>query len=298
MTIERVAPWGQTAWDARAAGNFIGGGTGTGLALCVAAASLAGFGVSRAACLAAALFVALGLACVALEIGRPLRFLGVFLHPQTSWMSREALVAPLLLAALAAAAWFGRAEFAALAGLLAAAMLYCQARMLEAAKGIPAWREPQIVPLIAASGLAEGAGAFALFAGRSHVAPPLVAALLIVLVTARVLAWNAYRARFARGPAPLGTRKALERIDRPMLVLGTLLPIALSAAALIAALLLAAPLAGAVLAAAAGACALAGGWLCKFTIVTRAGFTQAFALPNFPVRGTGAGGPGARPGWS
>jgi hypothetical protein len=63
------------------------------------------------------------------------------------------------------------------------------------------------------------------------------------------------------------------------------------------ALILAAPGYATLPAAAAGACALAGGWLCKFVLVTRAGFTQAFALPNFPVRGAGVGGPGARPGW-
>ena len=32
--IGRIAPWRQTAWDWRAAGNFIGGGSGTGLLSC------------------------------------------------------------------------------------------------------------------------------------------------------------------------------------------------------------------------------------------------------------------------
>ncbi len=298
MTMERVAPWRQTAWDRRAAGNFIGGGTGTGLALCTAAASVAGFGVPRVACIAAALFVAAGLGCVALEIGRPLRFLRVFLHPQTSWMSREAIVAPLLLGALAAAAWFRRPELAVLAGLLAAAMLYCQARMLETAKGIPAWREPLVVPLIAWTGLAEGAGALAVLAPLTRVAPRFTLVLLVACVAARALVWHAYRDRFAHRPAPVGTRAALARIDRPVLVLGSLLPVLLAAAALAASLGFAAPVYGQLLAVAAGVCAIAGGWLCKFVLVTQAGFTQAFALPSFPVRGTGAGGPGARPGWS
>jgi phenylacetyl-CoA:acceptor oxidoreductase subunit 2 len=298
MTIERIAPWKQTAWDGRAAGNFIGGGTGTGLALCAGAASLAGFGVPREACMAAALFVTAGLGCVALEIGRPERFFRVFLHARTSWMSREAIVAPILLASLIAAAAFGRSELAALAGVLAAVMLYCQARMLETSKGIPAWREPRIVPLIVTTGLAEGAGAFAALAALSNVTPLFALALLLALVVARAFAWNSYRERFTHRPAPLGTRAALAQLERPLLVLGTLLPALLAVAALAVSARFSSPAYGTLLAAAAGACAIAGGWLLKFVLVTRAGFTQAFALPNFPVRGAGAGGPGARPGWS
>src|SRR5271165_3626864 len=99
----------QTAWDWRAAGNFAGGGTGAGLAICTAAA--AAFGQSppsQFASLLAALFVAVGLALVTLEVGRPLRFFRVFFHPQSSWMTREALIAPLLIGALLAAAWSAR----------------------------------------------------------------------------------------------------------------------------------------------------------------------------------------------
>ena len=44
-----------------------------------------------------------------------------------------------------------------LAAALALAFIYCQARMLQAAKGIPAWREPLLVPLMVVTGLAEGA---------------------------------------------------------------------------------------------------------------------------------------------
>jgi phenylacetyl-CoA:acceptor oxidoreductase 26-kDa subunit len=40
---------------------------------------------------------------------------------------------------------------------------------------------------------------------------------------------------------------------------------------------------------AAGALALAGGWWFKYTLVTRAGFNQGFALPVLPVRGVRRG---------
>ncbi len=42
--------------------------------------------------------------------------------------------------------------------VLALVFVYCQGRMLQAARGIPAWREPLLVPLIVVTGLAEGAG--------------------------------------------------------------------------------------------------------------------------------------------
>ncbi len=40
--MDRIAPWLQTNWDRRAAGNFIGGGTGAGLAIFAAASELTG----------------------------------------------------------------------------------------------------------------------------------------------------------------------------------------------------------------------------------------------------------------
>ena len=86
------APWLQRNWDIRAACNFIGGGSGTGLILAAAAAQFAGWPYFLAGVLAVAL-IGFGLSMVWLEIGRPFRALNVFFHPQTSWMSREALLA-------------------------------------------------------------------------------------------------------------------------------------------------------------------------------------------------------------
>jgi phenylacetyl-CoA:acceptor oxidoreductase subunit 2 len=36
----------------------------------------------------------------------------------------------------------------------------------------------------------------------------------------------------------------------------------------------------------------------KFVLVTRAGYNQGFALEHTPVRGSGAAGPGVKPGWA
>src|SRR5690606_13614655 len=82
----------QTLWDARAALNFMLGGTGSGLMV----AAL--FFPSREAFLigTALVLVAGGLGAVWLEIGRKLRAVHVFFNPFTSWMSREALAAVVL----------------------------------------------------------------------------------------------------------------------------------------------------------------------------------------------------------
>jgi phenylacetyl-CoA:acceptor oxidoreductase subunit 2 len=47
-----------------------------------------------------------------------------------------------------------------------------------------------------------------------------------------------------------------------------------------------------------GFCAFAAGWLLKFTLVTRAGYNQGFAIEHVPARGSGAVGRGVKPGWS
>lgn len=150
------APRLQRNWDSRAACNFIGGGAGTGLLLAAAAALPAGWPYFSAGALGVAL-IGFGLSMVWLEIGRPFRALNVFFHPQTSWMSREALLAlPLL--TLAGIATVADQSFVPLppqmrllvtplalaAAALGLAFLYCQARILRASHGVPAWRELEV----------------------------------------------------------------------------------------------------------------------------------------------------------
>ena len=98
------SPWQQTSWDARAAGNFIGGGMGGSLIVFAALSGATGPALS-ALVLSGLGLVGLGLLCVALELGRPLRAIRVLRNPRTSWMAREAWTAMLLFpVGLAAAA--------------------------------------------------------------------------------------------------------------------------------------------------------------------------------------------------
>ena len=240
----------QQSWDARAALNFMFGGAGSGL---LVIAALTGTTASWPIALSLAL-IAAGLGAVWLEIGRKLRALHVFFNPFTSWMTRESFAAVLVFASGAGFLLFDERILLSVAAVAAAAFLYCQARILRAAKGIPAWRAPEVVPLIVFTGLAEGAGLGLLFG--------MAPGFFVIAVGARALAWHRYRAA-VKSPA-------LEPAGKALVWIGTVLPLAL--------VLLVAP--------AAGLLALAAGWWLKLALVTRASFNQGFALPRLPVRGS------------
>ena len=156
-------PWHQSNWDFRAALNFIFGGAGAGLLVIVAFSGLAGDALRAEIVLGMALIGA-GLISVWFEIGRPLRAINVGFNPFTSWMTRESFAAGAVFALGLSAAWLGSQALAQAAALAALVFAYCQGRMLQAAKGIPAWRVPALAWLIFTTALAEGAGLFVVLA--------------------------------------------------------------------------------------------------------------------------------------
>jgi phenylacetyl-CoA:acceptor oxidoreductase 26-kDa subunit len=287
-------PQHQTNWDWRAAGNFIGGGTGSGLLLFAALSSLSG--LPPAAPVAVALvLIALGLFCVWLEIGRPWRSMNVMLHVRTSWMTRESLLAPFLFGSGLIALLAGSVVALWLGALLATLFLYCQARILNAAKGIPAWRQPLVVPLLVVTGLTEGAGMLALLAaltGNAQLAwlPPA----LLFLLMLRALLWRSYRQKLAARGAPQRALAVLDQLEMPFIKIGHW------ALALVLLLVMVQPALVQALTPLVGLVALAGGWLFKYTLIVRAGYNQGYALAQTPVRG-GAGpssGLASKPGWN
>jgi phenylacetyl-CoA:acceptor oxidoreductase subunit 2 len=270
-------PWQQTSWDWRAAGNFICGGAGTGLLLNSAlfASPEAAWWVTPGLVFVGLALVGLGLLCVWLEIGRPLRALNVFINPRTSWMSREAWVSVVLFPA-GLAAMLGLSGWLWISAALALAFLYCQSRMLPAARGIPAWRSSWFSPLFLLTAACEGCGIFLLL-GLVHARVTSAALLAFVLLLAlRMLAWRRYR-KDVDASLVARARSALDLAGRRLLMVGSILPCVLLGLAW----LLSAPL----LAAVAGACAAWAGANLKYTLVTRASFNQGFALLKIPVRG-------------
>jgi hypothetical protein len=78
--MRQAEPYLQTWWDWRAAGNFMFGGTGSGLIFFAPFAALLASFVTPVL-LAGLAFMALGLGLVWMEIGRRLRAMNVFRHP-------------------------------------------------------------------------------------------------------------------------------------------------------------------------------------------------------------------------
>jgi phenylacetyl-CoA:acceptor oxidoreductase subunit 2 len=271
-------PWHQTNWDFRAAFNFIFGGAGAGLLVIVALSGLGGNAL-RAELLLGMALIGAGLVSVWFEIGRPLRALNVGFNPFTSWMTRESFAAGAVFALGLAAAWLDSAALAQAAAVAALVFAYCQGRLLQAAKGIPAWRVPALGWLNFTTALTEGAGLFVALAALFDTPAKGVLAYFSLALIARGLAWSMYRGSVANSAA----RPALAVIDRAgkmLIQFGTIAPLALLLLGLIAGDVarIALPL--------AGVAALATGWQFKFLLITRAAYNQGFALPHLPVRGT------------
>ena len=268
--------WGnvlQSQWDWRAAGNFMFGGTGCGLILMAAAANYPA-SPPLALALPALAFIGLGLLLVWLEIGRPWRALNVFFHPQTSWMTREGSVGTVLFPVALAGLIWNIPALVALAGLLGLTFLYCQGRMLLASTGIPAWREPAILPLIVASGLCEGSGLLLLIMHIMGIANEngWVLFLFLAFLAYRSYAWMAYRDKLNASRTPKKTLSVLNGIH-PLILWGSnIAPLAL----LIAALFLSNSTT--LLSSIAAVLTVAGGWYMKFTIVARASQVQGYSL--------------------
>jgi phenylacetyl-CoA:acceptor oxidoreductase subunit 1 len=278
-----VEPVHQQHWDWKAAGNFMCGGSGSSLFIFAALAALQGLPARWLGFPALAL-VAAGLFLVLLKIGRPWRALNVLRQPQRSWMAREAWIAAVFFPAGLLGLWFDNMPLIGLAAVTAFLFLYAQAMILKEAKGIPAWREPLIVPLIVITGLAEGGGlllaALPLFAALKPMSEA-VALAVVLLAVARALAWRAYLAALQTTGAPARTLDCLASLRPWLLVLGLVLPVIFVAAGFVLGGL--AP----ILFALGGLSTFAAGWLLKHRLVTRAAFNQGFALKQVPARGGG-----------
>jgi phenylacetyl-CoA:acceptor oxidoreductase subunit 1 len=288
-----VEPTHQKHWDWKAAGNFMCGGAGSGLFALAAAATLAGAAAWLAMAAGAAL-MALGLFCVLLKIGRPLRSINVLRQPRRSWMAREAWVAMVFFPLAALTLWAQQSLVVIATAALALVFLFCQGMILFAAKGIPAWREPLVVPLIVTTGLAEGGGLLLAAFVVLPASGPIVAATaiaVVLLAAVRSLMWRLYVLALEQKGAPTRTLEVLEGMRTWIHSLGLALPTALILVGFIPSIDPTLPFA------LGGLVAFAAGWLLKFMLVTRAGWNQGFALAHIP-RGRGIAGQSIKPGWS
>jgi phenylacetyl-CoA:acceptor oxidoreductase subunit 2 len=266
-----------TRFDWQAAGKFTLGATGAGLAACAAMAELMTGNGQPAGYLLAVLLVAggLGLGLVWRGSGNPITLLKAAFRPDGPWATREVVIVPVLLAALLVAAVLGGRLPALLVIALGGGLLYVQARILQATDGVAAWRAKQVVALMVATALAEGAGALILIdLLLDSQAVPQAVRLAILLVVVRWPAWTFYRDGLSGGTLADEARAALRRFNTVFQFLGLLVPLLVLAAAVLT------PEFGALIGALGGALAVVGGWALKYSILARPVFTQGLGMPR------------------
>ena len=266
--MDGSAPWRQTSWDWRAAGNFTFAGSGSGLAFVAAALALTTGEHVIAAFLLAVLLVGAGFALVWDQTGRPKDFVKQFFSSQTSWKTREALIAPALLVVTLVAAVLPLTLVLLLVLLLSGGFLYVQGRILTDASAIPAWRERSIVPLILSTGAAEGAALLAVVATLTFSDGANAALRLAILLAAlRWPVWTIYRDSLSTG-APSQAAAALRAFGEKRVAVVLWVPVALLGAAGVL------PLFGSVVALIGGVAAAAAGWWLKYQILGKVAPTQ------------------------
>jgi phenylacetyl-CoA:acceptor oxidoreductase 27-kDa subunit len=289
----------QQFWDWKGATNFILGGMGSGLITMAWLGLLVG--QINAHFLpwinaVGASIMALGLLTLLFKIGRPFRILNALRRPQSSWMSREIYLAAVFFPAVAldflpyvaGLHVFGPQGLSVLhgiIGLFGMAFLFAQARILFAAKGIPAWRAPLIPWMIIATGLFEGVGILAVaqaaFPG-AFANPEYLMATGSFLAAINFILWQTYRIKakdFGIGPL---AQKEFRSASFLLVMVGQLIPWLIFTGMQITSDL------NSMLAfAVAGLGALFGGWLWKKTVLLNASYQQGFALPRVPQRGSG-----------
>ena len=275
----------QTFWDYRAAMNFVFGGMSSGV---VVAATLCHFffGLSSQTLLTlyviAGIGMAIGLFFVFLEIGRKARFLLVVLRPQTSWMTRETYAVAIFYPALLADLVWPTPQLHLLLSLVALCFLFCQARILYAAKGVPAWRVDLIPTMLLMAGLMEGVALLGIGAGiwfdtfRGSAFFISICGLILTLCNAWL--WQRYVKKASHSGLPPLARAELRKITPTLRIVGHLLPLVFFVLAIVF---------NPVFFLVAGIASIVGGFIWKYTLITRASYLQGFALPKMPQRGSG-----------
>jgi phenylacetyl-CoA:acceptor oxidoreductase subunit 2 len=210
-------------------------------------------------------------------------------------MAREAWIAAAFFPLAGLALWSKMSALLIVSAIVAVLFLFSQAMILKEAKGIPAWRNRWVVPLVMTTGLTEGCGLFLAAIAQFVVLAPLaelVAGIVVVLAALRGWIWQSYQAALKAEGAPTRALAAFHDYGPWFFAVGLVVPLILVVAGF-AVKGTAAPLFTV-----AGLCVAAAGAVLKFVLVTRAGFNQGFALNHTPVRGAGIAGRPVKPGWS
>lgn len=274
----------QGFWDWRAAMNWMFGGMGSGLLILTAVFTLMNLiplTVSRDLIICSLGSISIGLFFVFLKIGRKLRFWRAILRPQSSWMTRELYVASLMFPFSIYAAIETNTLNLVLTGLLGSTFLFCQAMILYKARGIPAWRTPDIPWMIFFGGLLEGYGLLQIileFEGL-YIHKGLAFTCGVVLVAFNFGLWYRYLLKSDKTLPPLAV--SVLRYVSPLLSSLALLMIGEMVYGLLA------PNHGHYLFAIFGLGAIGYGFLWKFIVIVKASYFNGLTYDFSPRRGSG-----------
>ena len=277
----------QTFWDLRAAMNFIMGGLGAGFIIMTYLLYLTNNLTEKVMLnifLVSGIIIAIGLFFVWLKIGRKLRAFYVVLKPQNSWMSREVYAAGLLyLAGLID--YFSPSNFMHfIIAIAALAFLYCQARILHSAKGIPTWRAPKIPWILLATGFYEGFGLLAIYSFIYPQSIPLPSILPVgglVLAAINALLWRNYVMSLGDVGVGQKSQNLLLASTLKIQFISYLLP------SILTMIFLVWGNEGSWTLAVAGILVVVGSINWKILLITKACHQQGYAIAKFPQRGSG-----------
>lgn len=280
MEAELLHAERQTLWGRLAVANFFLGGAGAGAY--VVGAVLSQFAPSPIFALASVLgpvLVIVGLLCVAVEAGRPLRGAKVLRMVQSSWMSRELWAGGAFVACAALDLFHPLLGWRVVAASAALLLALAQGVILSRAKGVSAWCVPLMPSLFLISALVSGAGILSLAlpllgaGGRGGALEGWLAGLVVLsaLVWAGYLTW----------PGDLAFQRATASFRAPGTVagvfgLGHLLPLFLLALGLRDPSFVWAVLAGALV--------LQGQLQAKAWLVLKAGELRPVTIPHLRLR--------------
>jgi phenylacetyl-CoA:acceptor oxidoreductase subunit 2 len=197
-------------------------------------------------------------------------------------MTRETYAVAMFYPALLADLLWPSAALHLIVALSALAFLYCQARILHAAKGIPAWRVRLMPAMLVMTGLLEGVGLLGIAKGvaswQFEASMVFIATGGVLLAFGNMLIWRSYLAFAQRDGVPPLARAELQKLTPALRLVGHVAPMFLFAlaAAFSQSLFII-----------AGLAAVSGGAMWKFTVITRACHQQGFAMPKMPQRGSG-----------
>jgi phenylacetyl-CoA:acceptor oxidoreductase subunit 2 len=197
-------------------------------------------------------------------------------------MAREAWIALIFFPVAALADWFETPALLISAAVLGGLFLFSQAMILKEARGIPAWRALLIVPLMLVTGAAEGSGLLLCAAVFFPSLTPLAdgtAIAVVILAALRGWTFRSYVTALTIEGAPMRALAVLDAFSPWLFMFGTAAPVVLVVLSVMI------PSAAVALLALAGISSVMNGAALKFTLVTRAGYNQGFALSHTPGRG-------------